>query len=324
LFQVQQNNQLIKHLKTRLVIIQIYAKPEAHSPTYNAQDNGITTLPMLIFNMFDDLNNAGVLYSSDPMLSTVLSEFLQAVKQLNLDVFTPLEALSAEALLKRATAGNTQAQELIIKRLLAKETEVTNETLLEFANQGWPQAQQLVAHGYAFGRGGFKQDPMKLLELANQGWLEAQWWVSEGYAFGKHGIRKDSWKLLELANKGSTTARFEVAWRYAYYGYSCGQSQAKLLEVANKGWTEAQTLVGQGYANGVNGFTKDPEKLLELAIKGWPQTQLAFIEYANSANGLAKNEGLARFFEVYFKWKNFQLANAAVVTDGDGAAAADD
>lgn len=64
----------------------LYPALAAHSPTYNAKDNGITTPQMVIFNMFDDLNNSGVLYCSDPTLSAVLSEFLQAVKQLNLDV----------------------------------------------------------------------------------------------------------------------------------------------------------------------------------------------------------------------------------------------
>ena len=37
--------------------------------------------------------------------------------------------------------------------------------------------------------------------------------------------------------------------------------------------------------------------------------------------GFTKNEDLGRFFEVYFKWKNFQLAKAAAVADGGAAAA---
>ena len=54
------------------------------------------------------------------------------------------------------------------------------------------------------------------------------------------------------------------------------------------------------------------ETLLELANQGWPEAQWEVAEgYAEGKNGFAKNEDLARFFEVYFKWKNIQLAKAS-------------
>lgn len=275
----------------------LYPALEEFSPTYNAQDNGITRLAMLIFNMVEDLNNAGVLYGSDPMLS---SEFLQAVKKLNLDVFTPLTALSAEALFKRATAGNTPAQKLYVGRLAYSVTIEGTETLLDLANKGWLDAQCCVSSGYAFGRYGIQAGPGKLLKLANQGWPEAQKLVVEGYADGAYGFSQDLVKLLELANQEWPHAQLEVVREYASGVNGFSKDTVKLLELANQGWTEAQDLVANGYANGVNGFTK--------------------------------NEDLGRFFEVYFKWKNFQLAKAAAVADGgaaaavayDGAAAADD